>query len=196
MSKTKTDLASSRAPSTAVLAPFTQSARVLAAATAEPELVTASELSWQELPELPEASLGDRLRAAVAGRVTIEVARPRPVDVDGNAIYLDEHDAPFVLVPVLGQVYVHVFRLEDAGAEVLLCAPDSNPTKRRLKPETRARRALKQLTAAAPSTQPQLPPATSARKRPSKQPSLRPLARQQAGRPDRSEKDLFRAIFT
>lgn len=195
VSRTKSDLPSRRVPSTPVLAPFTQSARALAAANAEPELVTARELAWQELPESPDVSFGDRLRAAVGARKTVEISRPRPVDVDGNAIYLDEHDAAFVLVPVLGQVYVHVFRLEDGAGEVLLCAPDANPTKRRLKPETRARRALKQLASRDTSVPCQLPPKKPSRNRRATTPTLRPLARQQAGRPDRSDKDLFRAIF-
>ncbi|MEM8841677.1 MAG: hypothetical protein AAGD47_07875 [Pseudomonadota bacterium] len=158
--------------------------------------MTARELSWQELPEAPDASLGGRIRAAVGGRKAVEIARPRPVDVDGNAIYLDEHDAPFVLVPVLGQVYVHVFRLEEESGEVLLCAPDASPTKRRLKPETRARRALKQLASCETSVPRKLPPKKPSRKRRATKPTLRPLARQQTGRPDRSDKDLFRAIFT
>ncbi|MEM9045372.1 MAG: hypothetical protein AAGC81_11800 [Pseudomonadota bacterium] len=129
------------------LSPFARSSAMLSMKRTAAEPVAVSDLFWEDMrPPAPETWLPGKLTALIgASTPQARVSRPRPYDIDGKAIFVDEHDAPFVLLASGEQVYVHIFRTHLAGDEVLLTMPDSNPQKRYIPPEERARRALSDL---------------------------------------------------
>ncbi|MEM8793513.1 MAG: hypothetical protein AAGE80_17975 [Pseudomonadota bacterium] len=129
------------------LSPFARSSAMLSMKRTRAEPVSVSDLFWEDLrPATPEKWLPGKLNALIGAPVSAaRISRPRPYDLDGKAIFVDEHDAPFVLLPSGEQVYVHIYRSQLAGDEILLTMPDPNPQKRYIAPEERARRALADL---------------------------------------------------
>ena len=122
---------------------FAESARLLVRAGRRAEPVAGRDLQWDRAGELRFfwRWVWSLLTSPSLAEVSVWVGRRR--DVDGNPIFLDEHDAPFVLIPDLGQIYVRVFRERVGRATVLLTEPDPDPPLRYLAPRERAVRALR-----------------------------------------------------
>ncbi|MEL6476241.1 MAG: hypothetical protein AAFR17_02865 [Pseudomonadota bacterium] len=126
---------------------FLKCAEMLARSDLVREAVSAADLTWERIA--PDPRPWRRLVRWIWHRLTavpgaISIARPMAArrDLDGKPIFLDEHDAPFVLLPGGHLVYVRVFRAVLSGSAVLLTEPDPNPVRCRLAPQDRARLAL------------------------------------------------------
>lgn len=107
--------------------------------------VPVDDLLWQPVVAGLRRWLPRSLRAILRPAIAMSIRKSRPVDLDGQAIYLDEHDAPFILLASGKPVYVHVYRFVRNGVETLLTAPNPDPARRYLSPEDRTRLALRHL---------------------------------------------------
>lgn len=131
---------------------FAESTRLLYQLGPEAAQLAPDALGWQVAAGESRGAVVRTLAWLVAklletpGRTPpMTIKAPRPVDVDGKAIYLDEHDAPFVLLPDATVVHVQVFRAEVDGASLLLTEPVTRAPRRHVPPEERTRRALTRL---------------------------------------------------
>ncbi|MEM0922519.1 MAG: hypothetical protein AAGI13_05700 [Pseudomonadota bacterium] len=121
---------------------------MLARADLAREAVPAIDLVWEQLA--PETPLMRRIghwlwHRLIAVPSAAKIARPLAArcDLDGKPIFLDEHNAPFVLLEGR-QVYVRVFRAILPGEVVLLTEPDPDPIRSILSPRDRVRLVLAQ----------------------------------------------------
>ncbi|MEM6933380.1 MAG: hypothetical protein AAF526_07285 [Pseudomonadota bacterium] len=125
--------------------PFVRSRAVLAMLGQRAAPASIEDLFWEPVVAQVRRWLPISLRQIFAPALRMTIRKPRPVDLDGQAIFLDEHDAPFILKASGEPVYVHVYRIVSDGAETLLTAPNPDPVRRYMSPEDRTRLALRYL---------------------------------------------------
>ena len=123
---------------------FRRSAELLGSLGQASEPVAPRDLDWDEL--IRPVPLLQRIWSALVSipgtEPKVQVRAKRRVDVDGKPIFLDEHDAPFVLIPDIGQLYVRVFKCQIGRRWVFLTAPDMQPARIYRSAQERARRAV------------------------------------------------------